>query len=134
MHVFWKRYGLVTYVVGLALTVGCGSGSPPPGTQFGPEFVEGGVIFRYYDTDATRVYVVGDFNNWSVRADPMIDKNADGQWTLLYTLPPGTYEYKFVINGSKWIADPHNPATVPDGFDGVNSVLKIAKTSPKGSG
>ena len=59
----------------------------------------------------------------------MTDKNADGQWTLLYTLPPGVYEYKFVINDKKWIADPRNPHTVPDGFDGVNSVVRVPGTA-----
>ena len=113
------------------LSFGCGSSSPPPGTQFGPEVVEGGVIFRYYDPQATRVYIVGDFNNWSVRSDAMVDKNGDGQWTLLYMLAPGLYEYKFVVNGKKWIADPHNPETVPDGFDGVNSVVRVARGGAK---
>ena len=106
---------------------GCGSSGPPPGMETGPELVDGGVIFRFYDRDARRVHIVGDFNNWSVRSDPMVDKNGDGQWTILYTLSPGIYEYKFVINRTKWIADPRNPETVPDGFDGVNSVLKIPK-------
>jgi 1,4-alpha-glucan branching enzyme len=113
----------------LLLGLGCGSSSRPPGSQSGPEFVDGGIIFRYYDPGATRVHVVGDFNNWSVRSDPMIDKNGDGQWTLLYTLAPGLYEYKFVINGKKWIADPHNPQSAPDGFDGVNSVVRVPKAS-----
>ena len=116
--------------LGLATLAGCGSGRTPIGALDGPEFVEGGVIFRYYDTKATRVYVVGDFNNWSVRSDPMTDKNADGHWTLLYTLSPGLYEYKFVVDG-KWIPDPRNPNSTPDGFDGVNSLIRIPKTAPQ---
>lgn len=124
-----------TPIVGLVLAAciaaglqsGCSSSSVPPGARTGPELVEGGVIFRYYDTEATKVYVVGDFNNWSVRADPMVDKNGDGEWTLFYTLPPGVYEYKFVIDGVNWIPDPRNPNTVPDGFDGRNSVVRIPK-------
>jgi 1,4-alpha-glucan branching enzyme len=121
---------VVRYLVLLPVVLLClGCGSKPPGSQSGLELVDGGVIFRYYDRDAHRVNVVGDFNNWSPRSDPMTDKNGDGQWTLLYTLPPGIYEYKFVINDKKWIADPRNPQTVPDGFDGVNSVVRVPGTS-----
>ena len=29
-------------------------------------------------------------------------------------LEPGEYEYKFVVNGSEWIADPENPRVVGD--------------------
>jgi len=104
------RYLVLLPVVMLFL----GCGSKPPGSQSGLELVDGGVIFRYYDRGARRVNLVGDFNNWSVRSDPMIDKNGDGQWTLLYTLAPGLYEYKFVIDDKKWIADPRNPQTVPE--------------------
>lgn len=126
MHVK-RTTRLALIAIGLATLAGCGGGAPPPGTLSGPELVDGGVIFRYYDTRATRVYVVGDFNNWSVRSDPMTDKNGDGHWTLLYTLSPGLYEYKFVVDG-KWIPDPRNPDTTPDGFDGVNSLIRIPKT------
>ena len=114
----------------LATLVGCSATGPPPGTPVGPELVDGGVIFRYYDSRAAKVYVVGDFNNWSLRADPLTDTNGDGHWTLLYMLSPGLYEYKFVVDG-KWIPDPQNPNTVPDGFDGVNSVIRIPKTVEK---
>lgn len=91
----------------------------------GPQVVEGGVIFRFYDPDAERVYLVGDFNNWSPQADPMVDKNGDGEWTLFYPLAPGTYQYKFVVDGRYWVPDPRNPASVPDGFEGRNSVITV---------
>ncbi|MDH3215693.1 MAG: glycogen-binding domain-containing protein [Candidatus Krumholzibacteria bacterium] len=119
---------VLAWATGLVVQVGC-SGTPSVRGRMGPELVADGVIFRYYDPDATKVYVVGDFNNWSVRSDPMIDKNGDGEWTLLYTLAPGVYQYKFVVDGVKWIPDPSNNETVPDGFDGVNSVLRIPATS-----
>jgi 1,4-alpha-glucan branching enzyme len=109
----------------LLLLWGCASTSPPTGAGSSPEIVEGGVIFRFYDPDASRVNVVGDFNNWSVSADPMIDKNGDGEWTLFYTMPPGLYQYKFVVDGVTWVPDPRNPETAPDGFDGRNSVVRV---------
>jgi 1,4-alpha-glucan branching enzyme len=83
------------------------------------------VIFRFHDRDAKKVFLVGTFNQWSPRADPMVDKNGDGEWTIFYQLKPGVYEYKFVIDGSTWIPDPQNPLTVPDGFDGRNSLIRV---------
>jgi len=126
MKVFCRSVRLYFVLAACVMLCSCGMGSRPPGGgSGGPELVDGGVIFRYYDRDATKVNVVGDFNNWSPRIDPMTDKNGDGEWTLLYSLAPGEYEYKFVVDGSKWIADPSNPISVPDGFDGRNSVLRI---------
>ena len=110
-------------------TAGCGSPPPPPAAM-GPEVVEGGVLFRYRNPDAKRVNLVGDFNDWSPTADPMSDDNADGEWTLFYPLRPGTYAYKFVVDGKTWIADPWNPLSEPDGFNGRNSIVKLLGTGP----
>lgn len=123
-----RRSGrLVLPVLAFALLgAGCGGpGTLPSGSAGGPELVAGGVIFRYYDPEASRVNVAGDFNNWSTQSDPMVDKNGDGEWTLFYSLPPGRYEYKFIVNGVTWIPDPRNGHTVPDGFEGRNSLLVI---------
>ncbi|HUH03230.1 MAG TPA: alpha-amylase family glycosyl hydrolase, partial [Kofleriaceae bacterium] len=50
-------------------------------------------------------------------------------WVAELTLEPGTYQYKFVVDGT-WIADPGNPTTVDDGFGGTNSVYSCgAQTS-----
>ena len=105
--------------------VGCFGGSGQDVSRSGPEIVEGGVIFHYFDRSAHRVNVVGDFNNWSPKTDAMVDENGDGEWTLFYTLAPGVYQYKFVIDGNQWVTDPRNPEKVSDGFEGENSVLRI---------
>lgn len=111
------------------LLSGCARGGLTSVSQsVGYEITADGVIFRYYDSDASKVYVVGDFNNWTPTIDQMVDKNGDGHWTLFYPLAPGTYQYKFVIDGTYWIPDPRNPQTVSDGFDGGNSVLIIPVT------
>ena len=126
MRVLTRSTHIVLVVILATLSWGCSSGSRKGG-EGGTEAVAGGVIFRFYDRSASKVYVVGDFNNWSVRADPLVDRNGDGNWTLRYTLPPGTYQYKFVIDGAKWIPDPKNAESVPDGFNGQNSVVKVPR-------
>ncbi len=87
--------------------------------------MEGGAVFRYRNPDAKSVHLVGDFNEWHPKSDAMSDENNDGEWTLYYPLRPGRYAYKFVVDGRRWIADPTNPVTEPDGFDGVNSLVVI---------
>lgn len=74
---------------------------------------DGGVEFTYEDPSAGSVSLAGDFNNWNMNADKMT-QDEDGVWRIVVDLPPGEYEYKFVVNGSEWIADPDNPRVVGD--------------------
>jgi len=86
----------------------------------GPESTDKGVRFTYYDPAANQVFLAGEFNNWSTTATPM-KRDPDGVWWVILDLPPGRYEYKFVVDG-QWMADPMNPITVgPYG----NSVIKV---------
>jgi len=116
---------IAVLVLVLAAAPGCFGGSGRNAVRGGPEIVEGGVIFRYYDPEALHVCVVGDFNRWSPRANAMVDKNADGQWTLFCNLVTGVYAYKFVVDGARWIPDPKNPDRVPDGFENENSIVRV---------
>lgn len=121
MRMTMARMGVV---LAIALAIGCGSPPPPPSAA-GPEMVAGGVLFRYRNAAAKRVCLVGDFNDWSPVSDPMTDDNGDGEWTLFYPLGPGTYAYKFVVDGKNWVPDPWNPLSEPDGFNGRNSIVKV---------
>lgn len=88
--------------------------------SLGPERVEGGIKFTYYDPNAKQVYLVGDFNNWDVTATPM-KRDEKGTFYVIVELSPGRHEYKFYVDG-QWIADPYNPITVgPYG----NSVIQV---------
>jgi 1,4-alpha-glucan branching enzyme len=87
--------------------------------------VEGGVEFVCFAPKARRVAIVGDFNNWSTSADPMFDREEKGAWSITLPLPPGRYEYKFLIDGDKWIPDVGNPKKVKDGFGAYNSVVEV---------
>jgi 1,4-alpha-glucan branching enzyme len=72
---------------------------------------------------ATRVFLAGEFNDWSVDATPM-ELGDDGVWRVTLKLKPGRYLYKFVV-GSDWIEDPNNPDMEPDPYGGNNSVLTV---------
>jgi hypothetical protein len=131
-----SKPGCIVALFLLAVSGGCVGGRSPAGDfagrgDQGPEITEGGAIFRYYDKDASKVHLAGDFNNWSPNSDPLIDRNGDGEWTLFYPLSAGRYEYKFVVDGVYWIADPKNPNEVSDGFEGRNSVIIFPKNALK---
>ncbi len=84
-----------------------------------PESGDGVVRFRYSDAEAEEVYLVGDFNGWSPNATPL-DPESDGEWVTLVFLDPGTYEYKFLVDG-EWRVDADNPELSANG----NSVVRV---------
>ncbi len=75
-------------------------------------------------TEAGKVFLAGSFNGW--KRDGLRMKNTASGWELPLYLAEGTHAYKFVVDG-KWIADPKNPETVPDGIGAVNSVIRHGK-------
>ncbi|MGE3182212.1 MAG: alpha-amylase family glycosyl hydrolase [Phycisphaerae bacterium] len=96
--------------------------------------------FNYIpDEPIGSVALAGDFNNWSKTANEMSPDPDSEAWYALVELEEGTYRYKFVVNGSEWIADPQCVYNEPDGHDGMNSVLMLGrvaniKTSPASRG
>ena len=47
---------------------------------------------------AAAVFLAGDFNDWSSDHTPMTG-GSTGEWSVSLRLPPGRYEYKFVVDG-----------------------------------
>ena len=87
-------------------------------------YKEGKVVFTFKtDIKADAVFVAGNFNNWSTSAMPM--QFVDGVWQLAIALDPGTYQYKFVINGTTWKEDPEALSYVEDGFGGRNGAFTL---------
>lgn len=84
---------------------------------------DGKVIFKLYAPDAKKVSLAGSFNNWNTEADIM-KKDEKGFWSIIKILPPGKYQYKYVIDGN-WTPDPMNENTADDGYGGKNSVIEI---------
>jgi hypothetical protein len=72
---------------------------------------------------AGEVCIAGSFNDWHPAAMPMVSLG-DGKWRKELTLPPGRYEYRFVVDG-QWMDDPTAKETVPNPFGGFNAVLVV---------
>lgn len=88
-----------------------------------PVFVQ----FRLASADAQRVSLVGDFTGW--RAQHELHELAPGVWSIVIPLPPGIYDYAFVVDGGAWRLDPLAPK-VGDGFGGANSRVTVLSPGP----
>jgi len=82
------------------------------------------VTFRYRPSqDVSSVHLAGTFNNSQADAQPLQGPDAEGFYSTTIELEEGSYEYKFVLDGSQWKHDPGNPDQ--DGFFN-NSVLRVS--------
>lgn len=81
-----------------------------------------GVTFALSAPAAASVAVIGDFNDWNPTAIPLERSNA--QWTVTLQLKPGRYRYSFVVDGTRWQADPATPAAM-DEFGTPTSVVTV---------
>ena len=67
------------------------------------------------------VAIAGSFNGWT----PAPMQTVGTRWVSKIDLQDGEHQYKLVIDGSNWIADPGNSLAAPDGFGGNNSVVRV---------
>lgn len=107
-----------------------GSGVKPEENQIkaGVYQKSGVVLFVYKPSrvDVTNVALIGDFDGWSSGGYSMIFDR--GIWKISLNLEPGTYQYKYVLNGSSYVPDPTATASSPDGKGGKNSILEVGGT------
>jgi chromosome partitioning protein len=85
------------------------------------------VVVRFRDTAASDVRIAGDFNGWvpdkGVRS--LIESEGTVRvWTKILQLPPGTYQYRYVVDG-EWREDPENPEIISGSVGGRNSILVV---------
>ncbi|MES2522023.1 MAG: isoamylase early set domain-containing protein [Gemmatimonadota bacterium] len=94
----------------------------PAGTRADPEAVVP-VQFVLDLATARSVSVVGDFNDWNTTATPMERLPGSTVWTASLSVRPGRHEYSFVVDGTRWIADPRAPRAADSDFGKPGSVL-----------
>jgi Glycogen recognition site of AMP-activated protein kinase len=82
------------------------------------------VRFVFVDSGAASVELVGDFNKWTRGATSLERSGAPGVWSVSVALTPGRHEYAFIINGSRWVADPLAVKSSDD-FGTESSVIRV---------
>ncbi len=73
--------------------------------------------------NAETIYIVGEFNNWSETANPL-KKFKNGNFKTTIDLEKGKkYQFKYLVDGTKWINDENADMYIPNNFSGENSVV-----------
>lgn len=93
----------------------------------GPVVSADGVKFTFKpESAANKVFLAGSMNGWKPDSPQyaLNDLDGDGVWEITVKLDPGSYKYKFVVDGN-WTTDKANPKTAPDGYGGKNSVVEV---------
>lgn len=75
---------------------------------------------------AQQVFLTGDFNDWDPAARRMKRvRKGDDEFLAVLQLEPGTYEFKYVVDG-EWMCSPDAPRVVNDqGTE--NSVVEVSE-------
>ena len=90
-----------------------------------PRIANGKLLFVFHDDHAESVSLAGDFNDWNPAGAPLA-RGHTGLWNVAIEVPTrGRYEYKFLLDGKRWLEDPNNGMKVPDNYGGLNSLIVI---------
>jgi len=73
---------------------------------------------------ADAVAVAGDFNGWSVDANPMT-RRSDGSFDATVVLEAGrAYRFRYVLDGDRWVNAWDADDYAPNVFGGEDSVVR----------
>jgi len=78
------------------------------------------VTFKWPYGGSYKVELSGSFNGW--KRIPM--QVEDSVWVASVLLSPGTYFYKFILNGHRWCFDMATPH-VEDEQGNINNVVQV---------
>ena len=92
---------------------------------YGVKQIGDDVVFRAHFSEAKKVLIAGDFNNWTPVSTPMQQAGEPGEWRMRLPLGPGRYRYRLVVDG-KWITDPHNQYVEANQFGELNNIVEVA--------
>lgn len=82
------------------------------------------VTFEIPAETASSVALAADFNGWDKGATPLKRRKKDGLFAASVTLDAGRrYEFRYCIDGERWINDPAADSYAPNEFGSENSVV-----------
>lgn len=74
--------------------------------------------------NAKSVSLVGDFNGWGATATPLLTSGSRDTWVANVPVPRGRHEYAFIVDGTRWVADPFALRNRDD-FDTESSIIAV---------
>ena len=83
------------------------------------------VTLKLSAPQAKTVLVTGSFCDWQTNSHHL-KKDKAGIWKTTVSLPPGSYEYRFVVDG-EWQDDPLCQERVPNAFGTENCILHVLR-------
>jgi serine protease AprX len=120
-----QGHGVVNATRAVAAALRAGRG-PLAGLPYSPRVTPAAVTWYCYAPGARSVALIGSFNGWQPAEGEMWERRP-GVWQIMQPPPaPGTYTYKFLIDGEHWAHDADNPTRIEDGAGGFHSLLTIA--------
>jgi hypothetical protein len=91
------------------------------------------VTFVFLAPEARSVALAGDFDGWDPARLPM-QRQGSGLWTVDVPLAPGRYQYAFVVDGRRFLADPSAPRATGDDFGTPTSVVTVGDAARAAGG
>lgn len=82
------------------------------------------VVFTYRGEPGKTVILAGDFNHWHTSKKILADRKQNGIYSGTCLLPPGQYQYKFLVDGV-WTLDDNNPNFVRNEFNTFNNIIDV---------
>ena len=83
------------------------------------------VVFEVEASPSSTVLVAGSFNSWQpAELKPKAKTRGAGQFSRIFYLPHGRYEYKYLIDG-EWSVDSKCRDWSPNEFGTLNSVMNV---------
>jgi len=101
-------------------------GQPSVGVATQPPVSDTVVKFVVVAPQASKVKLVGDFNDWSDTKTPMVRVANSAVWTVTLPLTAGRHVYAYLVDG-QWVNDPSAPLAPDDGFGHPNSVRIVSR-------
>ncbi|MEW6753146.1 MAG: glycogen-binding domain-containing protein [Candidatus Latescibacterota bacterium] len=81
------------------------------------------VNFALHAPQARQVHLAGSFNDWNPTAKPL-RPDKKGVWRTWLNLPPGQYEYLFVVD-QEWRPDPGCTEHSQNPYGSHNCILRV---------
>ena len=79
--------------------------------------------FSFNAPAAMSVLLVGDFTHWQKKPVGM-KKDTHGVWRAAVSLAPGTYHYRFLVDG-EWRDDPECTLRVENPYGSHNAIRQV---------